>query len=156
MKKFIFTLVALFVAASAFAGTPSAETLEQSAKRIEQLNKLLEKEPKACGTADVDNLQQKAKAAAVLAVSNSQLIVKLATEGVNAADLATLTASVAKEGVDVKEAGELVAPATKALKGISPLKAGGTKKCLDFSTNCLKLLAEESVAQAQMVAELAK
>ncbi len=157
MKKFILTLAAILMAFTvSYAGTPSAESLEQSAKRIEQLQKLLEKEPKACGNADVDALQQKTKSAAVLAVSNSQLIIKLSTEGVNAADLATLAASVAKEGVDVKEAGELVAPATKALKSINPMKAGGVKKCLDFSSNCLKLLTEESMAQAQMLAELSK
>lgn len=156
MKKLIFAVMAAMISLGCFAAAPSAEMLAKSADRIAKLEKLLEKEPKLCGVGDIDKLQKAVKEAASAAVTNSAIIVKMASEGTQVGDVVALGASVAKEATSVKDAGELVKNATSSLKSINPMKAGGAKKSLSFSQDCLKFLVEESAAQVQMAAELAK
>ncbi len=156
MKKLFMALIAIMVSLNCFAAAPSAEMLASSAERIAKLSKLLEKEPKMCGVGDIDKLQKATKDAATAAVTNSAIIVKMATEGTQAGDVVALVAATVQEVTSVKEAGELVKDASASLKSINPMKAGGAKKSLSFSQDCLKLLVEESAAQAQMAAELAK
>lgn len=156
MKKLFVALVSVMVSLSCFAAAPSAEMLASSAERIAKISKLLEKEPKMCGVGEIDKLQKATKDAATAAVVNSAVIVKMASEGTQVGDVVALVAATAQEVKAVKEAGETVKDASAALKSINPMKAGGAKKSLSFSKDCLNLLVEESAAQAQMAAELAK
>ena len=151
MKKVILAIVVMVCTfATSFAATPA----EESAKRIEKLSKILAKVPGSTGVADLDTYVAQSIAAGTLAVTNSETITAI-LEG-NLALIPTAAQNLQKEKDAVVESTKLAPKAMEGLKKLNPLKAGKAKKALDTANECSSLVSEETIYQAQVLAEAAK
>lgn len=167
MKKILASIITVLFC-TMFA---SAQALD--AQRIANLQKLVDKAPKACGIADVDGYASAAGAAAILAITNSKQLEQFseAIKGGNPpalADVEALARTIAGEKDAIKAATDLAPKAASALKDESEkAKSGSMKekmeagkrvknadKAISYANDAVAMTTQESVAQGMAVADM--
>lgn len=168
MKKVIFMIATILVAASAFAQTK--EDINASVERAKKLSELCAKFPKASGTSEVDAYAKAVLAAAEAAVENSKQLENLYSrtigetkDGVTEVtivkpsleEITKLSATIAAEGIAVGEATKLAADAAKKVKETkNPIQAAKLVPMTKFTADVMPILAEETAAQAKAIAAM--
>ena len=161
--------VALMTMAVANAQVAQAD-IEASQKRVAELQKLVDSQPKQCGVAEVDGFAANASSAAVLAIANSQKLSELYGKKATGAEWVDLGTSVAAEAKQLKDAQDKAATAAKKLqdlgdeakKGNPMAKAKAAKQVksassvMTYAKDALSILAVETVEQGKMVSQMAK
>ncbi len=128
MKKFLLSILSIFAVLSVV----NAQGLDP--QRIANLQKLIDKAPKVCEIADVDEYAGAAGAAAVLAIANSKQLedfnAQIAAGNPPAlADVETLAKTIATEKEAIQKASELAPKAAQAIKDEGEkAKSGGMKE----------------------------
>lgn len=183
MKKMMLLVLAMF-AVSTMNGQ-IADQIKQSRDRAAKLQVLI-KDHKTCGDAQIDAFGNDLKNAAVLAITNSELLENLykreigqSADGVQDVtvkkptlkDWEELAESVANEGLSIKNAVDKAKGAAEGAKNLAqsaaseknPMKIAKLAKkskaataVIEFGNAATPILMEESVAQVKAVAEIIK
>ena len=154
------------------AQTSKAE-LEQiwkaSSERMPKIQKFIEKIPKSTGNSEIDKFTTNTYSAAVASAANTELLKNLyhrqigeTVDGVTDVTNKTptleewiaLATTLTAEGISIKEASELSATASGAVKELSPLKAATATTAVTKSVDALKIIGEETADSAKAVKDI--
>lgn len=170
MKKFLLALSAVLLIVSAASAQTLSEQISASKERCENLQKLCDNY-KRSGNANVDGFGDAVKAAAVMAIANSEQLESMYKRQIGVTDVTidkptldewvAFGTTVAGESIAIKAASDksqAVADEVAKLSKSKNPKAIKTAKAVNnisaFGTEALKILGEESVAQAAAVKQI--
>lgn len=170
MKRIIFIAIVAMLSMGVTVNAQTKEEMQASQKRVENLQGLIAKYPKQTGLPDVDAYGQAVYDAAVLAATNSEQLENIyyrsigeTKDGVTDVNIKkptveecmSLAATIAAEGVAVKQASELAkAAAEQAKSEKNPMKAAKVAKMTKFTADVMPVLLEESVAQGKAINDI--
>lgn len=172
MKKVLFLLASVVFSLTVYSQNVS-ESLGNLEKICVKLQKAIDKAPKDCGVAEIDNYVNGAKASAEGAVASAAKLqdfykreIGETVDGVtdvtvtkpSLEDWTELAATIATQTVGMKEVVESAASASQALKDAPKMKAVGMAKNVKWSGDILPVtgeaLAEEGKAVKQIIETL--
>ena len=182
MKKLFFTAFALLIVGMATAQTVK-DDIEASRKRMAELKQLVDKQPKACGEADIDNFARSVSVAAAEAIGNSERLseyyyrqIGQQPDGMADASLVKpslgewteLAVKIGKEAQSLKTAKDDCEKATNRLKALTDeakngnamakMKAAKKVKAandvMTYGTNAMSILVTEVTEQAKIIQKI--
>ena len=181
MKKVLLTVIGMMALVMAGNAQTTMDDIQQSEKRVAELQKLLENKPQRVGVSALDNYSEAVNAAAVLAIENSNKLSDFykreiggTKDGVTDVTIKkptleewiNLAATIAGEATALKKATESATEAVKGLQTLeeqvksesNPLKKGKVAKnakggaaIIAFGKDALPIIGEESAAQVKAV-----
>lgn len=171
MKKMI--LAALFVAGMGVMNAQiTKEQMQASDARMQKLVKLVEKEPKQTGVADVDTYVSETYEASVQSNSITDVLQNLyyrqigeSKDGIadvnvkkpSIEELKDLSGKIMNQADTVKGLADAAKQATSSASSVkNPMKAAKIASALGFTKDAYPILAEESVLQVKAITEMIK
>lgn len=168
MKKIALLLVAMIVSLSAYSESVS-DQMAKIEKLCEKLNKALEKAPKPCEVAEIDNYVDGCKTTAVGAVASAVQLqdfykrqIGETVDGVtdvtvskpSLEDWVSLGTTIATQAAGAAKVGESAAAAAKALKDVPKMKAISIGKSVKWSGDILPVASEALMEEGKAVKEI--
>lgn len=172
MKKVLLLFISLVCSLTIYSQNLN-ESLGNLEKICEKLQKAIDKAPKECGVAEIDNYVNGAKASAVGAIASAAQLqdfykreIGETVDGVtdvtvtkpSLEDWMGLAATIATQTLGMKEVAESAEAAAKALKDAPKMKAVGMAKNVKWSGDIMPVtgeaLAEEGKAVNKIIETL--
>lgn len=151
MKKLLFlTLAMAFVANFALAQTP--KEIKASQDRVAKITKLQEM-PKPCDISSIDELTKLSNKIAIESMTISKGLSDAAAKKLSLEKCVTLSKSIAKQAINIKNVSTEVPKVSGELKSIkNPMKLKKATSNVKYITNTVALTTEESVYQTKSIA----
>lgn len=183
MKKVLLTAIAMMALVVA-GNAQTKDDIQQSEKRVAELQKLVDNSPKSTGISDLDKYAESVKNAAALSISNSEQLSNFyyrqigeTKDGVTDVTIKkptleewlNLSLTIAGEAESLKKAKDSAEAAAKQLQALeeqvksesNPIKKGkiaknakGAAAIIAYGKDALPIIATESAAQVKAVQEI--